>query len=274
MKRATIIYLMLCVLLQSASSCGAWGSKSSKRSLQMEQSTPRRAASSYTYRVVESYPHSTTSYTQGLQFIDGQMWESTGLNGASRLMKIDLKSGKTEIVARLAGQYFGEGLTVLGDSIFYLTWQSEVAMVYDRTSGAKVGEFDYLGEGWGLTSDGKSLYMSNGTAEITVRDPRDFSIKRCFEVLYNGMPLGLINEMEWIEGKIWANVYTTNSVVIFDPSTGVVEGVVDLSGLLPREEITPETDYLNGIAYDQSTGRIFVTGKNWSKLFEIEITKL
>ncbi len=228
-------------------------------------------AKEYSYIVKRSYPHSESSYTQGLQYIDDQLWETTGLEGESRLMRVDLESGTTQTLSELEPQHFGEGITVLGDSIYYLTWRSGVAMLYNRSSGEKIDTFNYSGEGWGLTSDGTHLYMSNGTPTIAVRSPKDFSIIREFNVTLNGSTLGLLNELEWIEGKIWANVYTTDIIVIIDPTSGAIEGIVNLSNILPPEEVTPLTDYLNGIAYDQSSGRIFVTGKRWSKLFEIEI---
>ncbi len=228
-------------------------------------------AKEYSYIVKQSYPHATDSYTQGLQYIDGVLWEGTGLNGSSRLMRVDLQSGQSEVVASLDKEHFGEGVTIVGDSIYYLTWRSQVAMLYSRSSGAKLGEFKYSGEGWGLTSDEQLLYMSNGSSIISVRDRDSFEIIRQVDVTLEGLSLRLLNELEWIDGKIWANVYTTDIVVIINPDDGVVEGIIDFAHILPQEERTPQTDYLNGIAYDKEGKRIFVTGKNWSRLFEIEI---
>ena len=225
----------------------------------------------YAVRVVAEHPHLTTSYTQGLQFIDGEMWEGTGQNGSSRLQRIDLSTGRAEIVAELPKQQFGEGITVLGDKVYQLTWTSNVAHIYDRASGRRLRSVRYAGEGWGLTTDGEILYMSNGSAQISRIDPESFERKSSFTVTLRGEPLDLLNELEWIDGKIWANIYTLDNIVIIDPSTGIVEGVIDLRGLLPESERTPSTDVLNGIAYDAATGRIFVTGKNWSKLYEIEL---
>ncbi len=248
------------------------GMMSGKRSVETKEK-PTITPTEYSYIVKRSYPHSTQSYTQGLQYIDGELWEGTGLNGFSKVMQVDLESGEGRLLAEIGSEHFGEGITILGDSLYYLTWQSRVAMLYSRSSGEKINEFRYSGEGWGLTSDGKELYMSNGSSKITVRNPKDFSITREFEVTLSGTTLNLLNELEWIDGKIWANVYTTDYIVIIDPTSGVVEGIIDLKGILPQEEITQHTDVLNGIAYCQKDKRIFVTGKNWSKLFEIEIVE-
>ena len=228
-----------------------------------------------TYRIAATYPHSTGAYTQGLQYVDGTMWEGTGQHGESVVRKTDLATGKTEVMARLPRSEFGEGITLLGGKLYQLTWQSNTAHVYSLENGKlqKIRDFRYPGEGWGLTTDGKKLYMSDGTANIYTLDPATFKREKRTTVTLRGETLNFLNELEWIDGKIWANVYTTDQIVIIDPATGTVEGVVDLAGLLPEEEITPATDVLNGIAYDAATRRIFVTGKNWSRLFEIEIVK-
>ena len=225
----------------------------------------------YTYRVVAEHPHLTTSYTQGLQFIDGQMWEGTGQHGESRLQKIDLTTGRATVVATLPRSEFGEGITVLGDRVYQLTWMNNVVHIYDRATGKRIKDIRYSGEGWGLTTDGEMLYMSNGSSRITRLDPDSFSRRSAITVTLRGEPINYLNELEWIDGRIWANVYTLDQILVINPQTGVVEGVVDLRGLLPESERTPSTDVLNGIACDPETGRIFVTGKNWSKIFEIEI---
>lgn len=225
----------------------------------------------YTFRVVNEYPHLTTSYTQGLQYIDGEMWEGTGQHGQSQLQKTDLATGNIEVIQKLPRSEFGEGITVLGDKVYQLTWTNNVAHIYDRTTGRKLKDVRYSGEGWGLTSDGELLYMSNGSSRIFRIDPETFARKSAFTVTLRGEPVNYLNELEWIDGRIWANVYTLDQILIIDPSDGVVEGVVDLRGLLPESERTPSTDVLNGIAFDPDSRRIFVTGKNWSKIFEIEI---
>lgn len=227
----------------------------------------------YTYVVKASLPHLTTSYTQGLYFDDGRLWEGTGQYGASVLQRVDLATGRPEVLARLPKSEFGEGIARVGDRIYQLTWQNNTAHVYDAQTFDKLRDVHYAGEGWGLATDGERLYLSDGSEHIWEVDPATFRRGRKITVTAAGRPVRFLNELEWIDGKIWANVYTTDRIVIIDPATGVVEGIVDLTGLLPEREITPATDVLNGIAYDPATRRIFVTGKNWSRLFEIEIVR-
>ena len=221
--------------------------------------------------VVKSFDHQQSAYTQGLQFVDGVMWEGTGEYGSSRLQYTDMATGRVTVVATLPDRHFGEGITLLGDRIYQLTWQNGIMYIYDRKTLKKVDTKRYKGEGWGLTTDGQWLYMSDGTPDIRVLDPVTLEVKRRISVVCNGASLPYLNELEWIDGKIWANVYTLNQIVIINPENGIVEKVVNLEGLLPESEYTPTTDVLNGIAYDKENGRIFVTGKNWSKLFEIRL---
>lgn len=221
--------------------------------------------------VVKSFDHQQSAYTQGLQFVDGVMWEGTGEYGSSRLQYTDMATGRVTVVATLPDNHFGEGITLLGDRIYQLTWQNGIMYIYDRKTLKKVDTKRYKGEGWGLTTDGQWLYMSDGTPDIRVLDPVTLEVKRRISVVCNGASLPYLNELEWIDGKIWANVYTLNQIVIINPENGIVERVVNLEGLLPESEYTPTTDVLNGIAYDKENGRIFVTGKNWSKLFEIRL---
>ena len=228
----------------------------------------------YTYAVRAVYPHPAERYTQGLQYVDGTMWEGTGLRGESAVYATDLASGSTRTFAVSPRSEFGEGITLLGDKLYQLTWTDNKARVYDVRTGRTAGEFRYRGEGWGLTSDGTKLYMSNGTSRIWRLDPATFGREGSIDVTLRGEPLEYLNELEWIDGRIWANVYTTDAIVIIDPATGVVEGLVDLRGLLAEEDIADDTDVLNGIAYDADSRRIFVTGKRWNKIFEIEITEL
>lgn len=226
----------------------------------------------YTYNIKAVYPHDTNSYTQGLQFVDGVLWEGTGEWGKSALQKVDLKSGRAEVLATLPKSEFGEGITVLGDKVYQLTWTNNKVHVYDL-QGNHLKDMRYVGEGWGLTSDGESLYMSNGTTDIYKMNPETFKREGKITVTMRGEAVNFINELEWIDGKIWANVYTTDYVVIINPQTGIVEGLIDFTGLLKPEDVTERTDVLNGIAYDAEGKRIFVTGKLWNKLFEIEINK-
>lgn len=227
----------------------------------------------YTYRVVAAYPHATDAYTQGLDFHEGILWEGTGEYGHSEIRSLDLKKGTHKSLWTIPASEFGEGITLLDGRLYQLTWESNTCHVYDLASGKKIRDFHYAGEGWGLTSDGKKLYLSNGTANLYRIDPATFRRERSVTVTWQGEPVRFLNELEWIDGKIWANVYTTDQIIIIDPESGRVEGVVDLSGLLPDNERTPLTDVLNGIAYDETNQRILVTGKRWPKLYEIELIK-
>ena len=225
----------------------------------------------YTYEVVAEYPHSRTSYTQGLQFVDGELWEGTGEYGRSRILCTDLATGKVLQSKKLPKEEFGEGITILGDKIYQLTWLEGKLHIYDKATLRHLATHTYKGEGWGLTTDGERLYMSDGSNYIRILNPETMKQEGRFGVTLRGESLQYLNELEWIDGKIWANVYTTDHIVIINPENGVVEGVIDLSGILPEKERDSRTDVLNGIAYDKATKRIFVTGKNWSKLYEIKI---
>ena len=259
MKRIVTILIAFATLV----SCGGTGKKSA---------TPQAVEPTfYTYEVVAEYPHLRTSYTQGLQFVDGEMWEGTGEYGRSQLLRTDLATGKVLQSKKLSKEEFGEGITVLGDKIYQLTWLNGKLHIYDKATLRHLATHTYKGEGWGLTTDGEKLYMSDGTNYIRVLNPETLAQERRFGVTLRGESLQNLNELEWIDGKIWANVYTTDYIVIINPENGVVEGVVNLSGILPTSEYDSQTDVLNGIAYDKATKRIFVTGKNWSKLFEIRV---
>lgn len=225
----------------------------------------------YGHKVKAVYPHDRGAYTQGLLWHDGALYESTGVEGQSSLRRVDLTTGEVLQNVNLPRNYFGEGLVLLGDKLYQLTWQNNKALVYDRKTFEQVGEFDYPGEGWGLATDGKLLYMSDGSEKIRVLDPATFKPLRTLEVYTDQGKLLYINEMEWINGQLWANVYTTDKIVRIDPATGAVLGVIDMSGLLSPSDIAPQTDVFNGIAYDAKRHRIFVTGKYWNKLFEVEI---
>ncbi len=269
----TTITIFLAIFLLSACGSGTLRGKPSSATATNASSIRFVEPKYYTYSILATYPHATTSYTQGLQYVDGILWEGTGQNGKSVLQQVDLATGKTKVIARLPQSEFGEGITLLNGKVYQLTWQSNKAYVYDATTGQKLQEFRYAGEGWGLTTDGKQLYLSDGTAKIYPTDPETFRRGKPITVTLRGEPVYYLNELEWIEGRIWANIYTTDHIAIINPTTGVVEGLIDLTGLLPAGEITPQTDVLNGIAYDAATKRIFVTGKNWSRLFEIAISE-
>lgn len=234
---------------------------------------PTQNPIAYGYKVEQSYPHNEDHYTQGLIFAQGTLYEGTGMNGESMLAQVDLLSGKKVRSTNLDDKYFGEGITLLDGKIYQLTWQAEKAFVYDINTFELIKELSYKGEGWGLTTDGSVLYMSNGSNKITVRDPEDFSILRTIEVYTPNGQLSYLNELEWIEGEIWANVYTRDVVARIDPSTGLVKGYIDFTGILPESARTPRSEVFNGIAYDSRSKSIYVTGKYWSKLFEVSIYK-
>lgn len=251
-----------------ACACGNSSQKSGATS--QTQSSPLKY---YTFRIVAELPHSTDSYTQGFEYADGLFWESTGGYGSSVMQTTMPSSGEPQKVTPLSRNYFGEGMTILGNRVYQLTWRKGKAFVYDRTTLRKVGEFDYKGEGWGLTTDGSKLYMSDGSERITVREAKSFAILDTIEVTIGGRKAQNLNELEWIGGEIWANVYLTHQIVRIDPSTGKVVGIIDLEGLQSPTDITYNTDVLNGIAHDPATGRIWLTGKNWNKVYQVEIVQ-
>lgn len=224
----------------------------------------------YRVNVVKQYPHDVRSYTQGLFIVDGQMYESTGQYGSSTFRKVDMATGSPLRRLDFSDRYFVEGSVALGDSLYILTWTSRVAFIYDFNTLEYIATRSYPHQGWGITTDGKQLIASDGSSRLYFMD-KDLNIVRTVNVRLHGKPLNYLNELEYIDGRVWANVYTTNMIVLIDPDTGMVDGVVDCTGLLPQKLKTPDTDVLNGIAYDGDTGKIYLTGKNWPLLFEVEI---
>lgn len=230
----------------------------------------RAALPVYGYTIVRSYPHDRAAFTQGLQFHEGVLYEGTGLEGQSGIRKVALETGAVLQRRPLDAQHFGEGITLFRSSIFQLTWKSGVAFVYDRNTFKPTGRFTYRGEGWGLTHDGRSLIMSDGTDELRFLDPATFGERRRLKVTALGKPLAQLNELEFVKGEVFANVWQTEAIARIDPASGRVTGMIDLRGLLsPRERAG--TDVLNGIAYDPGGDRLFVTGKLWPRLFEITL---
>jgi glutamine cyclotransferase len=228
----------------------------------------------YSYRVVTTYPHDSRAYTQGLIFRDGFLYESTGLNGRSTLRKVRLETGEVLQEHRLDPKYFGEGLTDFGSRLIQLTWQTNVGFVYDLQTFKPIGQFNYPGEGWGITQDGKRLIMSDGDArgELRFLDPATLKELGRLTVRDQGRPVSNLNELEFVKGEILANIYQTERVARIDPASGRVTGWIDLTGLLGAAERLG-TDVLNGIAYDAARDRLFVTGKLWPRLFEIQIER-
>ena len=226
----------------------------------------------YRAEVVKEYPHDPSAYTQGLFFNDGHLYESTGTYGHSSFRKVELATGKVLVKKDFSSKYFIEGSVMLDGSLYLLTWTSRVAFIYDAATLEYSSTYSYPRQGWGLTTDGSQLIASDGSATIYFMDGA-FSVKRRLTVKLDGRPMRLLNELEYIDGKIWANVYTADLILIIDPATGNVEGTVDASGLLPDRLRTDGTDVLNGIAYDEKTGKIYLTGKNWPRLYEIRLTE-
>jgi glutaminyl-peptide cyclotransferase len=224
----------------------------------------------YGYTVVRSYPHDPGAFTQGLQYVDGVLYEGTGLNGRSSIRRVNLATGDVLKQHNVDAMYFGEGITIFGNDLFELTWQSGVAFVYDRNTFAPTKSFKYSGEGWGLTQDGTNLIMSNGTEYLRFLDPATFAERRRVRVTGVGQPVKNLNELEYVKGEIFANVWMTDYIARIDPATGRINAYIDLRGLMPAND--GSRDVLNGIAYDAAGDRLFVTGKLWPRLFEIKLT--
>lgn len=234
---------------------------------------PPRRAPVYGYRVVRVYPHDPNAFTQGLEYRGGFLYEGTGLNGRSTLRKVELQSGKVLQEIHLDQQYFGEGITVMDQRILELTWQSHRGFVYDRGAFQLIRSFDYPGEGWGLTNDGSQIFMSDGTPEIRVWNPVTLQEIRRLKVHDGEKSIESLNELEYVRGEIYANVWQTDRIARISMKDGHVTGWIDLSGLLPAADHAGGADVLNGIAYDSLGDRLFVTGKLWPKVFEIQVVR-
>ena len=227
----------------------------------------------YRARVVAAYPHDPDAFTQGLHWIDGELFEGTGLYGRSSLRRVDLETGIVLQQIDLPAAYFGEGIVVVGDRIFQLTWKERIGFIYDRATFARVGEFTYTTEGWGLTYDGEHLLMSDGSATIYRLDLATQAVVDSFVVRDGATPIVRLNELEMVDGELFANIWQTDRIARINPSDGQVTGWIDLTGLLNASPFAPSrpVDVLNGIAYDAAGGRLWVTGKLWPVLFEIEL---
>jgi glutamine cyclotransferase len=225
----------------------------------------------YSYNIVNTYPHDPDAFTQGLVFEDGVLYEGTGLLGHSTLRRVELETGAILQIRELPDQFFGEGITIYGNEVIQLTWRSNVGFVYDKNSFELLQEFNYSTEGWGITHDGEHLIMSDGTSTLHFLDPQTFEEISQLAVFDNDGPVTRLNELEYVRGEIYANVWQTDRIARIAPGTGRVIGWIDLEELLSEEDRNEPVDVLNGIAYDVNTDRLFVTGKLWPKLFEIEL---
>lgn len=235
------------------------------------QTGAAQAVPAYGYTVVNSFPHDIEAYTQGLQYVDGVFYEGTGLEGRSSLRKVEIATGKVLQQHDIEEQFFGEGIVVIDDHIWQITWQSQVAMLYDRATFTEIKRVTYPTQGWGLTYDGTRLIMSDGSPRLYFRDPESFDEIGHVDVTYFGQPLYQLNELEYIDGEVWANVYQSNYIVRINPETGVVNSIIDMTGVLANETLTNQVDVLNGIAWDAAGRRLFVTGKLWPKVYEITL---
>ena len=236
------------------------------------QAAPADKTPVYGYRIVASFPHDPGAFTQGLIFLDGSLYESTGMVGESTLRKVNLADGRVIKSAPIPPGHFGEGMVNWGKELISITWQSGKGFRWDRNSFRKVGEFSYSGEGWGLTQNGRELVMSDGTPELRFLDPKTFAERRRIRVTYKGQPVSNLNELEWVKNEIFANIWQTDLILRIDPASGNVVGVVNLKGLQADAGATGPDNVLNGIAYDSKGDRLFVTGKRWPKLYEIKLT--
>jgi glutaminyl-peptide cyclotransferase len=234
---------------------------------------PSQAPVKRGFSVVNTFPHDTASFTEGLEYVDGKIYESDGLKGESTLRVAELTTGKILQNVDLEPQYFAEGITVIGDKIVQLTYQEGIGFVYDKKSLKKIKEFPYQAgrEGWGLCFDGSHILNTDGTNNIYFLNKDTYQKEKTLEVYDSSGAVTQLNELEFIDGKIYANIWQTDNIVVINPQTGIVEQVLDLTSLYPKESRNPEADVLNGIAWDAKGKRLFVTGKKWDKLFEIKI---
>jgi glutamine cyclotransferase len=257
------IILVACFL---SLACNAGGTSSPVRTSGVNTRAPQ-----YGFEIVNTWPHDKRAYTQGLIFHEGKLIESTGRQGESSLRRVELETGRVVEKVDLPYQYFAEGTTLLNGKIYQLTWEDQKGFIYDAATLAKIGEFSYAGEGWGLTHDGESLILSDGSNRLRFIDPATFQVKRTISVADQNIGIRNLNELEYVKGEILANVWHSDKIARINPQTGQVTGWIDLARIQPPNELSDEEAVLNGIAYDAASGRLFVTGKLWPKLFEIRI---
>ena len=228
-------------------------------------------ATTYTYEIINTFPHDRNAFTQGLVFEDGVLYEGTGLYGRSTLRKVELETGNILQMHQLLTKFFGEGITIYGDSIIQLTYKENVGFVYNKDTFELLRKFNYPTEGWGITHNGRHLIMSDGTPTLYFLNPETFEQVSRIKVYDRNTPLWGLNELEYVEGQIYANIWPTERIAVIAPDTGRVTGWIDLKGLFTQQDYSRPVDVLNGIGYDKNNGRLFVTGKFWPKLFEIKL---
>ena len=260
--------LLLLFLIPFAIGCKNGDSENSSNNVEPSGLAPKPIS----YSVQATYPHDTSSYTQGLVVYKGELYEGTGLEGRSKLLKVDLKSGKFQKRVDLDSNYFGEGITIINDTLYQLTWKNRVVFMYSLKDFRKLKEFPLHTDGWGITTDGKELIISDGTSNLNFYEAGSFKPLRTVSITEEGTLVNNVNELEYIDGYVYANKYQTNYILKIDPVTGIVVGKADLSGLADTiKRNHPYTDVLNGIAYDTATKKIYITGKWWPELYEIQL---
>jgi glutamine cyclotransferase len=268
----SLIRLLLVLALSVAClQCNAGANSGANSGAAANNAAENVVVARHGYQIVNMWPHDANAFTQGLIFTGGKLYESTGQEGHSSLREVELQTGKVLKKVEVPEPYFAEGMTLLNGKIYQLTWQHQVGFIYDAQTFEQLGKFNYDGEGWGLTTDGHSLILSDGSNRIRFIDPDSFRVTKTIAVLDSKTPVNELNELEYIKGEIYANVWHQQSIATIDPQTGRVTGWIDLNGLLQPGDVQDEEGVLNGIAYDQASDRLFVTGKLWPRLFEIKI---
>lgn len=275
MDRAMILAALLFLTACGGSETPATGMAAPAATREAEAPAPQppakpRPVEIYSYKVVQSFPHGTSDFTQGLFFADGVLYETTGRVGQSSLIRHDILGGVEPARRSLPGRVFGEGATAFGDRIISLTWRDGIGFIHDLETLTPTGQFELDGEGWGLTTDGDRLIVSDGTNVLTFLDPDTFEKTGSIAVTANGKPVPRLNELEYIDGEVWANIWQTDVIVRIDPASGIVSGFVNLAGLY-ADNHDPRDNVLNGIAFEPESGRLFVTGKNWPEIHQIEV---
>jgi len=262
-----IATLLLCITLVTACHTPANGDRVT------QEPSSIAVVPKYGYQIVNIWPHDSNAFTQGLILADGKLLESTGQEGRSSLRSVELETGRVLKKVDVPEPYFAEGIALLNGKIYQLTWQHQLGFIYDAQSFQKVGQFNYQGEGWGLTTDGQSLILSDGSNRIRFLDLSNFSVKKTIAVLDGHTPIKELNELEYVQGAIYANVWHQDRIAMIDPQSGRVTGWIDLAGLIPEGELQDPEAVLNGIAYDQANNKLYVTGKLWPRLFEIKVKR-
>lgn len=264
--------LVLILALSVAALQCTGGASSTPATNSTGNNTPANApVAKHGFEIVHAYPHDSGAFTQGLIFVDGKLYEGTGQEGRSSLREVDLQTGRIVRKVDVPEPFFAEGITLLNGKIYQLTWQHQLGFIYNAQTLEKTGQFQYTGQGWGITNDGRSLIMSDGSNRIRFIDPDSFRVTKTIAVTDGRTPINELNELEYVNGEIYANIWHDQRIVTIDPQNGRVTGWIDLTGLLQPGAVTDEEAVLNGIAFDQAGNRLFVTGKLWPQLFEIKL---